>query len=42
MFDCLAVAVELVDVDADDPRITRVIVEEIRKFIAPIHSRQRR
>ena len=31
MFDCLAVAVELVDVNASDSRITRVVVEEIRK-----------
>jgi hypothetical protein len=31
MFDCLAVAVELVDVNASDSRITRVVVEEIQK-----------
>ena len=36
MFDCLAVAVELVDVDAGDPRIARVIVEEIQKvYVRP-------
>ena len=31
MFDCLAVGAQLVDVDAGDSRITRVIVEEIQK-----------
>ena len=31
MFDCLAVGVQLVDVDAGDSRIIRVIVEEIQK-----------
>jgi hypothetical protein len=31
MFDCRAVGVELVDVDAGDSRIIRVIVEEIQK-----------
>ena len=32
MFYCLAVGVELVDVDAGDSRIIRVIVEEIQKI----------
>ena len=31
MFDCLAVGVHLVDVDAGDPRILRVVIEEIQK-----------
>ena len=31
MFDCLAVGVHLVDVDAGDSRIIRIIVEEIQK-----------
>jgi hypothetical protein len=31
MFDCPAVGVELVDVDAGDPCIIRVIIEEIEK-----------
>jgi hypothetical protein len=32
MFDCLAVGFHLVDVDAGDPRILRVVIEEIQKF----------
>jgi hypothetical protein len=31
MFDGLAVGVHLVDVDAGDPRILRVVIEEIQK-----------
>ena len=33
MFDCLAVGVDLVDVDAGDPRIVRVVVEEISESL---------
>ena len=36
MFDCLAVGVHLVDVDAGDPGILRVVVEEIQKvYVRP-------
>src|SRR5271167_3820548 len=36
MFDCLAVGVHLVDVNAGDPGILRVVIEEIQKvYVRP-------